>query len=254
MKIPCRLCGGDAVEERPGEYRCLYCGGTFLKADERPQPTEKVGRDGDAGADVYEDNVGGVLELSCSGSDGTWSGSGYIITGDGYAVTNAHVAADDGGAPCDEIRAKVIGKSVRASVVALADDRAGHGRGNDLALIKLERMPVGAKALKLADSSAVRNGETVFAVGNSLGAGTCIVRGIVSDRARKINGKTMIMNDCQTNPGNSGGPLFNKQGEVIGTVVSHALNSDGTSAAGMRYAIPSNTVKEFADKHIKSKL
>lgn len=74
-----------------------------------------------------------------------------------------------------------------------------------------------------------------------LRGGVCLGRGIVSDRLRNVNGHMLLMTDCAINGGNSGGPIFNEQGRVIAAVVSGI-----TSAEGMNFAIPSDTVLQFA--------
>jgi serine protease Do len=116
----------------------------------------------------------------------------------------------------------------------------GHGDGVDLALIKLSRVPQGAVRVTFENFNRVRNGERVFAIGNSLGFGTCITSGIVSDRSRVVDGETLLMTDCAVNSGNSGGPIFNEEGRVIGAIVSGI-----SGAEGMNFAIPASTVVDF---------
>lgn len=77
-------------------------------------------------------------------------------------------------------------------------------------------------------------------IGNSLGGGTCITSGIVSDRRRTLEGKARLMTDCAVNRGNSGGPVFNEAGEVVGTIVAVT-----TAAEGMNYAIPADVVLAY---------
>lgn len=251
MAVKCIHCGGPCDEIGNEEYECQFCGSTFSKAELAPaavkQPQPVAGNND--GADVFEKNINGILEISCVGKQGAWSGSGYIISQNGYAITNAHVAADDvDGKPCQKMVVRVCNQSVSASVIALADDKAGHGSGIDLAIIKLDKMPVGATALAFEDSDRLRNGEPVFVIGNSLGQGTCITSGIVSDKARNVNGKTFIMTDCAVNGGNSGGPIFDKNGLVIGTITLQGRTHNGTDAEGMNYAIPINVVKLFVEQ------
>ncbi len=251
MAVKCIHCGGACVEIGNGEYECQFCGSTFSR-DEVPgaqKASVPAAQSSDSGADVFEKNINGILEISCVGRQGAWSGSGYLITGDGYAVTNAHVAADEDGSPCGNIKVKVCNQIVAAKVVALADNRAGSGNGIDLAVIKLSQIPFGAKPLSFALSSPLRNGEQVYVIGNSLGYGTCITSGVISDKARRLNdGKTYIMTDCAVNGGNSGGPIFNNKGQVIGTIVSRGLAHDGSDAEGMNYAIPLNNLTEFLNR------
>lgn len=169
-----------------------------------------------------------------------FSGSGFLISRDGYCITNAHVVTSEDGRSCGTVNVKMAGEKVSAKVLVLGDKNHGLGRGVDLALIKLDRVPRGAKPLEFEDFGNVRIGESVYVIGNSLGYGTCISSGIVSDKERNVSGKSLLMTDCAVNAGNSGGPIFNQKGRVIGAIVSGI-----TSAEGMNFAIPSATIRAF---------
>lgn len=247
----CKVCGGMCSSTGNGQYVCEYCGQTFSESDFEVKTSNmkvQVDTKMDAGADLFDKVINGVLEINCTGKKSSWCGSGYIISPYGYAMTNAHVAADDDGQPCARMKVNVCGKTVSAKVVALADDKAGHGSGVDLALIQLDRLPLDAVVLQLGDFNNVHTGERVFVLGNSLGDGTCITSGIVSDRNRIVSGKTLLMTDCAINGGNSGGPIFNSDGLVIGTICSARVKSDGTDTKGMNYAVPVNIVNDFIKK------
>lgn len=254
MAVKCIHCGGACSERKNGEYECDFCGATFSKEELAPASvkTTPVASATDSGADVFEKNINGILEISCVGKGGSWAGSGYIFSQGGYAITNAHVAADEDGSPCRKMVVRVCNQSVAASVVALADDKAGSGNGVDLAIIKLAQMPMGAVALDFEAPDKLRNGEPVYVIGNSLGQGTCITSGIVSDRARTVNGLDHIMTDCAVNGGNSGGPIFNQQGRVIGTITLQGRTRTGSDAEGMNYAIPIKIVQQFIDQVARS--
>ena len=253
--VKCLNCGAPCDKVGHNQYKCMFCGSTFDEDDFATSASpaavkQPVTVKGESGADVFEKNINGILEISCSGKQGSWAGSGYIISPQGYAITNAHVAADDtDGRPCQRMIVHVCGQDIPAVVVALADDRAGSGNGIDLALIKLLKMPADAVVLSFEQSDAVRNGEPVFVIGNSLGQGTCITSGILSDKARNIRGKSFIMTDCAVNGGNSGGPIFNGRGRVIGTITLQGRSHDGADAEGMNYAIPSKTVMNFLQRN-----
>ena len=163
--------------------------------------------------------------------NGVALGSGFVMESDGYIVTNNHVVDD--------------AESVK---VRLADDRefdaevVGTDKQTDLALIKIDAkdLPV----LALGDSDQVRVGEDVIAVGNPFGLGGTVTRGIVSAMARDIDAGPyvdFIQTDAAINRGNSGGPLLDLDGEVIG--VNSAIYSPNGGSVGVGFAIPSNTVK-----------
>lgn len=245
--VKCIYCGAPCNETGSGKYECPFCGATFDAEQLTPKSVKNTTPvKGEGGADVFEKNINGILEISCLSRSGSWSGSGYIVSPSGYAITNAHVAADDvDGKPCSKMMVTVCGKNIPATVVSLADDKAGNGNGDDLALIKLAQMPAGAIALTFEDSTKIRNGEPVYVIGNSLGRGTCITSGIVSDKSRVIRNKPYIMTDCAVNGGNSGGPIFDEKGYVIGTINMQGRGYDGADAEGMNYAIPANIVLDF---------
>lgn len=163
-------------------------------------------------------------------------GSGFIINEDGYVVTNYHVING-----AQEV--KVIfsdGKEVNAKVVNYDAER-------DIAVIKITddvKMPGIAQ---LGDSSTVKAGEEVIAIGNPLGKefSSTVTKGIVSSPNRKIstdNGNVLdyIQTDAAINPGNSGGPLINSNGEVIGINTAKKVGAD---IEGIGFAIPINEVK-----------
>jgi len=175
------------------------------------------------------------------------SGSGVIISKDGYLFTNNHVIENQDSleivfANGDKAPARLIG----------ADPYA------DSAVIKVD-MPVPAVA-EFGDSSALQPGETVIAIGSALGDfKNTVTEGVVSATGRSLdsgNGfslEGLIQTDAAINHGNSGGPLVNVLGQVIGinTAIVRSDNSSGDVAEGLGFAIPSNTVKSVADQIIK---
>ncbi|WP_298259107.1 Do family serine endopeptidase [Bradyrhizobium sp.] len=161
----------------------------------------------------------------------TGQGSGFFISADGYAVTNNHVV--DG---ADKVEVTTDdGKSYKAKVI-------GTDARTDLALIKVEggsNFPFA----KLSDAKP-RIGDWVLAVGNPFGLGGTVTAGIVSANGRDIgNGPydDFIQIDAPVNKGNSGGPAFNTEGEVIG--VNTAIYSPSGGSVGIAFSIPSATVK-----------
>lgn len=240
MIIKCPNCGNDLGEPKNGVYRCGCCGKRMT--DDDLGPVKKGGASAQGGADVFEKNMNGILEITCRFPGCASAGSGLLIDRSGYAITNTHVVTHNYKA-CNDVTVKIAGENIRAKVIVLGDDKGGLGRGDDLALIKLERLPANAKVIELGDFDKVRIGERVYVVGNSLGHGTCITSGIVSDKRREVDGHMLMMTDCAVNGGNSGGPIFNEKGVAIGVIVSGI-----TAAEGMNFAIPMDTVKAFINK------
>ena len=245
----CNTCGGSTLFLGNDTYRCLYCGNEYNMHNSTPTRVSKastvVAEKKDNGVDVFEMNVDGVLEIEWSDEQYRHSGSGFLISHDGYALTNTHVVTHEDGRSCGEVDVRIKGQQVRASVVKLGDNQHGNGNGIDLALIKLDRMPQNAKVLQFENFDNVRIGERVFVIGNSLGYGTCITNGIVSDRLREVDGQMLLMTDCAVNGGNSGGPIFNDKGRVIGVIVS-GING----AEGMNFAIPSKDAMRFISNKV----
>ena len=158
-------------------------------------------------------------------------GSGFFISSDGYAVTNNHVVE---GADNVEVTTDA-GKTYTAKVVG-TDPRT------DLALIKVE----GGSDFSFAKLSAgkARIGDWVLAVGNPFGLGGTVTAGIVSASGRDIGSgpyDDFIQIDAPVNKGNSGGPAFNMQGEVVG--VNTAIYSPSGGSVGIAFSIPAATVK-----------
>jgi serine protease Do len=164
-------------------------------------------------------------------------GSGFVIDPTGVVVTNNHVIAD-----ADEIT--VIfndGSRLKAEVV-------GRDQKTDLAVLQVKTdKPL--KAVKFADSDKVRLGEWVIAIGNPFSLGGSVTAGIVSARNRDINSgpyDNYIQTDASINRGNSGGPLFNLDGEVIG--VNTAIISPSGGSIGIGFAVPSKTALAVIDQ------
>ena len=158
-------------------------------------------------------------------------GSGFVISADGYIVTNNHVIAN-----ADEIMVEFFsGQELEAEVV-------GTDPNTDLALLKVEAeddLPF----VPWGNSDEARVGDWVMAMGNPLGQGFSVSAGIVSARGRALSGSydDFIQTDAAINRGNSGGPLFNLDGEVIG--VNSAIYSPTGTNVGVGFAIPANVVE-----------
>lgn len=195
---------------------------------------------------AYDMCIKGTLEIEATLKNAGGRGTGFLVGNNGYAITNTHVVTVDN-KPAETLTVKINGEKIGAKIIVLFDDCGGSGSGEDIALIKLDYLPSSAIPLGLGDSRSIRNGEEVIAIGNSLGDGLCVTRGIISDKLRVFCGKQRIMTDTALNPGNSGGPLINGDGKVIGVCVSIRINTNmgGIPADGMKYAIPINVVKDL---------
>ncbi len=178
------------------------------------------------------------------------SGSGFILSEDGYILTNYHVVAYAALYDGDLTVLTYDGTSHPAKIVGYVED-------NDLAVIKIEA--TGLTPVVVGDSDAMRVGETVYAVGNPLGELTyTMTGGFVSALDRvittrdSITGKSVSMNmfqlDAAVNSGNSGGPVYNVRGEVIGIVTAKS-GEDGVE--GLGFAIPMNDALALATQLIE---
>ena len=167
-------------------------------------------------------------------------GSGFFIHPSGYIVTNEHVIAGEYNITVTQFRRgateleKVQYNKVR--IVAL-DSRL------DLALLKIEDAGAAVfPTVPLGDGASLNDGQTVFAIGSPLGLDRTVSQGIVSARARPLDGQLYIQTTTQINPGNSGGPLFNLRGEVVGVNNMKAME---VGVEGLNFAIPTGVLKNF---------
>jgi serine protease Do len=164
-------------------------------------------------------------------------GSGFVIDSSGIVVTNNHVIGDandisvifpDG----SRLKAEIVGKDSKV----------------DLAVLKVKSdKPL--KAVKFGDSDSIRAGDWVMAIGNPFGLGGSVTAGIVSARGRNIDSgpyDNYIQTDASINKGNSGGPLFNMNGEVIG--INTAILSPTGGSVGIGFAVPASTAVPIIDQ------
>jgi S1-C subfamily serine protease len=191
-------------------------------------------------AAIYERTSRGVVEIAASGGAGGQSaqGSGFVVDEDGDIVTNQHVVAG----------ASVI--SVRFwNGVQLDATLVGADPSTDLAVIRVDAPRSLLRPLRLADSSAVDVGDPVLAFGSPFGLEGTVTAGIVSALHRKMTAPNnfpitnTIQTDAAINHGNSGGPLLDRRGRVIG--VNAQIESESGGSDGVGFAIPSNTVRSI---------
>src|SRR5437667_10342479 len=204
------------------------------------------GRGGGQGSDDDEDNPLNEF-LRRFGMEGQMPpvpqqgmGSGFIVDANGVILTNAHVVEG-----ADEVR------------VRLADRRefkgkiAGLDHTTDIAVVRIDAK--GLPTVKLGDASKIRVGEWVVAIGSPFGFDNTVTSGIVSGTSRSLPEGSyvpFIQTDAAVNPGNSGGPLFNMRGEVIG--INSAIYSRTGGYMGLAFAIPIDVAKNVEDQLLKT--
>jgi putative serine protease PepD len=202
---------------------------------------------------IYKQASAGVVSIKAVTSQGTDSGTGIVLNDKGLILTNDHVIS---GASSLAVAANGSSSTTRSATLV------GEEANDDLALVKVDPSGLGLKPLSLASSSSVQVGDAVYAIGNPYGLDETLTRGIVSALGRSIsapNGAKIagaIQTDAALNPGNSGGPLLNDQGEVIGVnsqIASEAVSVAGSQpgSTGVGFAVSSNTVAQ-AVKAIES--
>ncbi|BAU48819.1 trypsin family protein [Sulfurifustis variabilis] len=165
-------------------------------------------------------------------------GSGVIVSADGLVITAAHVVQS-----ADRIRVRFLGDIETGARIVASEPAA------DVALLRLDRLPPSARVARLGDSSKTRVGDEVFVVGAPYGMSHTLTVGHVSGRhqPRAVSGEflegELFQTDAAVNQGNSGGPMFNADGEVIG-IVSHILTVSG-GFEGLGFAVTSNLARRL---------
>lgn len=226
--------GGVVGNEVSSTWDLSFGSGSSTQTSRSPLVTSEVGADDDSIGDTVvaqvanamSDSVVTISSLVDDGfSEGESTGTGVVLTADGEILTNAHVVAD-----ATEVKVRFAGETEPRLAQVLASDP-----GNDLALLKIEATDV--KPATFAQPGTIRVGDGVIAIGYALDldGGPTVTTGIVSALKRTIitesgalNG--LIQTDAAISSGNSGGPLVNFRGEVIG-INTAVARSDGNSAA-----------------------
>ncbi|MGX1672874.1 S1C family serine protease [Streptomyces sp. NPDC055400] len=199
---------------------------------------------------VIKDVLPSVVQIQAA-SD---LGSGIVYDDKGDIVTNAHVVGDG----------KTFKVTTSNSETELTATLVYAYPEQDLAVIKLDKVPEGLKPARFADSSKVEVGQIALAMGSPLGLSSSVTQGIVSATGRTVSenregggtGATignMVQTSAAINPGNSGGALVNLDGQVVGIPTLAAIdpNMSGGAAPGIGFAIPSSMVSTVADQVIK---
>lgn len=183
-------------------------------------------------AEIFKTWAPSVLTVSVQkGVVGGGGGTGFLIGSDGTMVTNHHVI--DG---ADDVRVKLMDGTWADAVELLAQDEKA-----DIAILRIKASGA-LDPVRLGDSDTLVVGERAISIGNPLGLEHTLTDGLISAR-RKVRGRRMIQMSTPISPGNSGGPLFNLRGEVVG--VSTATMSAFGAAQNLNLAVPINTVKSM---------
>ncbi|WP_445279380.1 S1C family serine protease [Streptomyces sp. DSM 118148] len=182
-------------------------------------------------------------------------GSGVVYDGRGHIVTNAHVVGSE----------KTFRVTTANSEEPLTASLVYSYPEQDLAVIRLDRVPTGLRAAVFGNSEAVQVGQIVLAMGSPLGLSSSVTQGIVSATGRTVSeggsdggtGATianMVQTSAAINPGNSGGALVNLEGQVIGIPTLAASDPDlgGGAAPGIGFAIPASMVRTVADQIVRN--
>lgn len=186
---------------------------------------------------VYEKINPSIVFIEAVKNDEVSTGTGIIVGSDGEILTSSHVIEEG-----SNIEARLSdGSSYKAKILYKPKDKS------DLMLIKINRKTVPAK---LGDSSVLKVGQKVLAIGNPFGFSGTLTTGIIS---RIDYVKNKIQTDAAINPGSSGGPIVNADGEVIGISQSIYNPDNNRSNIGIGFAIPVNDVKCLLAKYEKSK-
>ena len=212
--------------------------------------TQDVSSTTSSATQVYKRDASGVVLIKAASAGGGDSGTGIVLNDEGLILTNNHVISE--GTSITVTPGQSSSVTRQASVVGADPD-------SDLALIKVNPTGLGLRPLKLVSSSSVQVGDSVYALGNPYGLDETLTKGIVSALEREISApdgvaiKGVIQTDAPLNPGNSGGPLLNAAGDVIGVnsqIASDAARSEGSQpgSTGVGFAISSNTVSEVVKK------
>jgi S1-C subfamily serine protease len=189
--------------------------------------------------DIFEKSEESVVQVNVlrGGSDGGM-GSGFVYSEEGYIITNQHVVRD--------------AKKVTVTFLdgeAYIGDVIGTDPDLDIAVVKVNPSNTYLQPITIGDSSELKVGEKIVAIGNPFGLSGSMTSGIVSQIGRLLPQESgysipdVIQTDAAINPGNSGGPLINMKGEVVG--INTAIQSITGEFSGIGFAVPSNTVKKI---------
>ena len=229
MKNICRNCGNEDMVIKDDKLYCPCCGQSFdlVKKEEKEIHVD------DASTNRVDKMFKRVVSIQALVDTTIKVGTAFFISSK-YAITNAHILFND-----ESMASEIVGKNYEGTKT-YHFEVIDYDVDLDIAL--LESKDVSAFHFCTL-SELVRNGEEVFAIGNSKGEGLCIVNGLVSDKNRIIDGIEYIMSSVLVTNGNSGGPLFNEHGFVIGMITMSRPD-----ASMMNYALPSKAINLYLSR------
>lgn len=230
----------------PTEVTAPNTGDVTLDINKSPTSVENIPQAGGLSyQQIYTKNIDSVVSVTCVMENGTASGTGVVLSKNGYIVTNCHVVA-----------------GAKSVVLSFSDKRelpaavVGADTVSDLAVLYVQAEDL--SPAEFGSSDSLRVGDAVAAIGDPLGSGLrgTMTDGIVSaiNRDISVSGRTMtlIQTNAALNSGNSGGPLINCYGQVIGiNTMKIGTFADSAGVEGIGFAIPSTTVKEVVDQLIR---
>ena len=231
-----------------------------VPAKNESPPRPLVGNGFDPAA-IYAERLAGVVTIEAlfgSGAAGDAQGTGFVVSDDGYVLTNSHVITTAG----EDTNPDRVRAATRVYVVFSDGGRAaariiGWDIYDDVGLVKVNPRGLDLKPVPLGDSARVVVGEPVAAIGSPFGNSNSLSVGVVSATNRTISGLTSafgivdaIQTDAPINRGNSGGPLFDARGRVIG--INAQIRSASGTAEGVGFAVPINSAKRSMEQLIES--
>jgi putative serine protease PepD len=244
------LAAALALGAGAGGVTALAVGGGNTKTVERVVTTPSTSPASDGSPlsvnEIYREAKQGVVEITVSNGPSTAGGSGFVVDKQGHIVTNQHVVSSGG-----DISVQFAdGRKASAKLV-------GEDTSTDIAVIRVSVRSSELEPLTLGDSSKVQVGDGVVAIGSPFGLSGTVTTGVVSALDRSIkapNNYTItgaIQTDAPINRGNSGGPLLDAHGDVIG--VNSQIDSNSGDNSGVGFAVSSNTVRRTVDALISGR-
>jgi len=244
----CIVCGSQEIkmqsrQEKDGNvffsYNCKSCDCVFSSESafkDKQECTLNKSNGEMSAKDIYKKNIGGIIEIVSGFDDNLSVGTGMVLES-GYILTNAHLIFENNIKDnslinlSESINGKTYEKKEMFGLELIYADKE-----NDIALLKTEKV---LPHLKLSEKTP-ETGDKIIVIGNSKGEGISILEGIISDNKRIISGQEFLLISAPVTNGNSGGPVFDVSGEVIGMVAKGRKD-----ASAMNYAIPSAILLQF---------